>query len=686
MYRSPRPICRNTRLGAFARTALLCAASSLAIVTGAEALPTGGSVTSGAATVTSGGGGMTVTQASQNAVLNWQGFSIAPGESVRFAQPNSSAVALNRVTGPDPSSILGSLSANGKVFLVNPNGITFGVGAQVNVGGLVASTLNISDADFMAGRYSFSGPGGGTVLNRGSISAHGGDVALLGGQVSNQGLITASLGTVAMAAGSAITLDVAGDGLLNVTIDKGAVGALVQNGGMIQANGGKVVLTAQAAGDLLKTVVNNTGVIEAQTIGSRNGVISLLADMQSGVVNVGGVLDASAPTGGSGGAIETSAATVNVAASSTVTTAAPSGVTGTWTIDPVDFTIGSSAGDNISGATLSAKLVTNSVVISTLPGAANGSTGGTPQVTTRTSTTPGNGDIMVNDAVAWTASSSPTTLTLDAQRDVNVNAAITATKGNLVICCGRDANIDAAITTTNGSVLISAGRDLSFTVGAALTTTDGDITLCAANNVIVANHIALTRGSTIPAQDLGLALGLVIIAGNGGTGPGTAGGTLSFVPSTKHAAITDAPVTIYYNPPSYATQTDYGVNFTLTGTAALAQFMLVFPGATKVADGSTAVTLAGFNTTLASGSPTNVILVADTGATAAFDSPNAGVDLGVTFANYSLDGLDAGLYALPVNCCTTAHRTTGTWITAPPFALACCCWSSARGACVKAIG
>ena len=659
MYRSPRPDSRNTRLGLFARTALLCAASSLAIVTGAEAMPTGGSVVGGAASQSTSGNTLTITQSSQNAVINWQGFSIASGETVRFAQPNSSSLALNRVTGQDPSSILGNLMANGKVFLVNPNGVTFGKGAQVNVGGLVASTLNISDADFMAGRYSFSGPGGGTVLNQGSISAHGGNVALLGGAVSNQGLITASLGTVVMAAGAAITLDVAGDGLLNVTVDKGAVGALVQNGGMIQANGGKVVLTAQAAGELLKTVVNNTGVIEAQTIGSRHGVISLLGDMQSGVVNVGGVLDASAPTGGDGGVIETSAATVNVAASSTITTAAASGLTGTWTIDPVDFTVGSGANDNISGATLSAKLVTNSVIISTLPGAANGSTGGTPQVTTRTSTTPGNGDITVNDAVAWTASSSPTTLTLDAQRDVNLNAAITATNGNLVICCGRDANIDAAITTTNGSVLISAGRNLSFTVTAPLTTTDGDITLCAANNVIVANAIVLTRGSTIPAQDLGLALGLVIIAGNGGTGPGTAGGTLTFAPLTPRAAITDAPVTIYYNPPSYATQTDYGLNFTLTGTAALAQFMLVFPAGTKVADGSTAVTLNGFNTTIASGVP-DVTLVADTGATATFDSPAAGTGIGITFANYSLGGANAGLYALPVNCCTTAHRTTGT--------------------------
>ncbi len=322
----------------------------------------------GAASVSTGANTLTVNQSSQNVVINWQSFSIGTGQAVQFNQPNSSSVALNRVTGPDPSSILGRLSANGKVFLVNPNGILFGPDAQVNVGGLVASTLNISDADFMSGRYSFSGPSGAAVLNRGAISANNGYVALLGGSVSNQGLITANLGSVVLAGGTAVTLDVAGDGLLNVTVDQGAVNALVQNGGMIRANGGEVVLTAQAAGQLLRTAVNNTGVIEAQTIGSRAGVISLLGDMQSGVVNVSGTLDASAPNGGNGGFIETSAASVNIADAATITTLAPLGKTGTWSIDPVDFTIEQLEETSTARLSRPRPLVTNSVVISTLPG------------------------------------------------------------------------------------------------------------------------------------------------------------------------------------------------------------------------------------------------------------------------------------------------------------------------------
>src|SRR3546814_530721 len=114
------------------------------------------------------------------------------------------------------------------IFLINPNGILFGRGSQVNVAGLVASTLNISDADFSAGRYRFTGSGGGQVLNWGTINADGGYIALLGANVSNEGLIQANMGTVALVAGEEITLDLAGDGLLNVAVNRGAVEALVE--------------------------------------------------------------------------------------------------------------------------------------------------------------------------------------------------------------------------------------------------------------------------------------------------------------------------------------------------------------------------------------------------------------------------------------------------------------------------
>ena len=311
----------------------------MAFATNAYALPVGGVVTAGGASISSGAAGTTITQSTPNAAINWQSFSIGQSETVRFVQPNSSSVALNRVLGSDPSSIMGSLSANGKVFLLNPNGILFGKGASVKVGGLVATTLNITDGDFMAGTYKFAGAGNGTILNQGKINADGGYVALMGANVSNEGEILAKLGTVALAAGNAITLDVAGDGLLNVTVNQGAVNALVQNGGLIRADGGQVLLTAQAAGILLQSAVNNTGVIQAQTIDKHNGTIKLLGDKQSGSVNAGGTLDASAPNGGNGGSIESSAEHVKLDDNVIVTTQSAQGTSGNVSVVSSLYTI-----------------------------------------------------------------------------------------------------------------------------------------------------------------------------------------------------------------------------------------------------------------------------------------------------------------------------------------------------------
>src|SRR5262249_40991329 len=143
-------------------------------------LPQGGQVTAGSAVITrTGAASMVVTQASDKAALSWTSFSIGSGHSVRFDQPSASSIALNRVTGGSRSEIFGSLSSNGQVFLVNPNGILFGRGAQVDVGGLVASTLNIAERDFLDGRYVFSDPSNrAAVVNEGVLK--GGYVALVG--------------------------------------------------------------------------------------------------------------------------------------------------------------------------------------------------------------------------------------------------------------------------------------------------------------------------------------------------------------------------------------------------------------------------------------------------------------------------------------------------------------------------
>ena len=645
--------------GAAARLALTALVTSLALAFAPAAQaqqPIGGVVTAGSATIDSAANGMTITQTSQNVAINWQSFSIGAGDSVRFVQPDSSSVALNRVVGADPSRIMGNLSSNGKVFLVNPNGVLFGKGASVNVGALVASTGNISDADFMAGRYTFSGAGDGAVRNEGTLQvADGGYVALLAREVSNDGSISAPSGTVALAGGNAFTLDVLGDSLLGVSVDQGALQALASNGGLIQADGGQVLLTTQGAGSLLHTAVNNTGVIRAQRLENQGGVIKLLGDMESGTANVSGTLDASARAGGDGGFIETSAATVKVASDARISTSAQQGLTGTWLIDPQDFIIGGGATDNISGATLSALLVTNSVTITTAPGS-QVTTAGTPPLTNIGTGSEGNGDIFVNQAVSWTASSSPTTLTLNAVRDININQPISATNGNLVACCGRDINVNAAVTTVNGSVLLGAGRNLNLL--AALTTTDGNLMMCAGNDLNINDKITLTRGSSIPAQSLGLPLGLVLSAGTDGSGAGT----VNFSPLAPPVTVTgpNAPALVIYNPVSYTAPTDYLPKFTLTGGSTLTQKMLVFAaGADKTFDGSTSATLTSLR-----GNPVGVTLIAGPGSTASFDTADVGLGKTVSFTGYSLGGPAAGSYALPVSCCGVIAGKTRANITA----------------------
>ena len=577
--------------GHFALKALV-ASMLLAFDAMVYALPAGGAVVAGAASISSNALSTTINQSTQNAAINWQSFNIAAGESVRVLQPNSSSVLLNRVLGSDPSNILGSLSANGKVFLVNPNGILFGRGASVNTAGLVASTLNVSDSDFMAGSYKFAGNSTAAVLNQGSINADGGYVALLGASVTNNGVIQARLGSVALAAGNAMTLDVAGDGLLNVSVSQGALSALAQNGGLIQADGGQVLLSAQSAGALFQSAVNNTGVIQAQTLQNHNGAIRLMGDMQSGTVHVGGTLDASAPNGGNGGFVETSAAQVKVADNVAITTQSAQGTSGRWLIDPVDFTV--AAGSDIAGATLGGQLVTTSVTILS----SNGTHGGV------------NGDVNVNEPVTWTASGAPTTLTLNAFNDVNVNAAITATTGNLVSIAGRDVNLNAAITTTTGSTRSTAVRDINVT--AAMTTTTGSV---------------------------------LLRAGSDGSGSGVAGlgGTVVFAPGILYTVTAAAPDTVRvdYTPTSYATPHDYSGNFTGTGATLLTQHMLVFAkGNDKIYDGNTSAALSF------KGDPTLGGVVTLVPGTATFDTRNAGTGKTITYAGYSLGGTDAAGFAL----------------------------------------
>jgi filamentous hemagglutinin family protein len=265
------------------------------------ALPQGGEISSGQAAITTvSNTQLNIDQASQRAVINWNSFDIGAAESVKITQLNSSSALLNRVVGTNPTSIFGTITANGQVFIINPNGVLFSSTAQVDVGALVASSLSISDKDFMAGKLSFEGQGTtGLVSNEGSIQA--GMVALMGGSVNNSGLIVTTKGSTALASGEAVSLDFSASGSLAVTVDKAAYDAQVKNSGVIEATGGQVIMTASTADALLKTVVNNTGVVRANSIEERNGQI-IIDGGTHGLVQVGGELDVSS-TSGTGGSV-----------------------------------------------------------------------------------------------------------------------------------------------------------------------------------------------------------------------------------------------------------------------------------------------------------------------------------------------------------------------------------------------
>ncbi len=409
--KSFKPCRKRTLALAMALTGALGASPVLA-------LPEGGQVTGGSGTIEYNGRTLTIEQLSHLLSIDWQSFNIGPDGRVTFNQPSLDSIALNRVLGSDGSRIMGQLDANGRVFLINPNGVLFGEGASVDVGGLVASTLNLSNEDFHNGVYRFQGNGNpGDVTNLGRITAaDGGAVALLGGRVSNQGVIQARLGSVALAAGNAVTLDFAGDGLLSVHIDEGVAGALVDNGHLIQADGGRVLMNAWASDALLETVVNNTGVIQARTLVEREGTIELLGSFEGGTVNVSGTLDASAPNGGDGGFIDTSGAIVKINSDLTVTTAAPQGQTGLWLIDPTNIEISYDplgADDDISHVhtqTLQNNLATSNMLVQTV--AAGGQAG----------------NITVVDPIVW---GSGNTLTLQAHNNININDYIHAPNGGL---------------------------------------------------------------------------------------------------------------------------------------------------------------------------------------------------------------------------------------------------------------
>lgn len=289
-------------------------------------LPVGGNIVAGQGNISTSGNQMTINQNTHGMVTNWNSFDIGKHNTVQFIQPDSSAIALNRVTGGHESQILGTLTANGQVMLVNPAGVMFGKGAKVNSAGLVASTKNISDADFMAGHYTFSGGGntGAEVVNQGSLTTtKGGYIVLAADRVKNSGTVRTPGGKTILAAGETVTLQLDNSGLTSVSVKGSMVNALVENRGLLSATDGQVWLTARGKDMLLNTVVNNSGTIEAGGL-TRHGGDIVLDGGESGVVSQSGMLLADSDTG-RGGNVTLEGQNIHLAAGSHISATGKTG-------------------------------------------------------------------------------------------------------------------------------------------------------------------------------------------------------------------------------------------------------------------------------------------------------------------------------------------------------------------------
>ena len=505
----------------------------------AYAMPTGGQIQSGQGTIAQNGKNMTVTQQSGKMAVDWTQFNIARDEAVKFAQPGRDAVALNRVTGGQKSVIDGALSANGNLFLVNPNGVVFSKTSALEVGSLVASTAQLSDtfmksfADSTANLNLTLGEGNNSaILNEGTITAQGGLVALHAAQVENTGTISNPGGTVALAAAKQLTLSPDSDGKLNYAVDGELAQAKALNSGRIQADGGYVVMTAKSAQDVLGTVVNNTGTIEAKTLRQDEKGQILLDGGQSGQVEVSGTLDASGTGEGQsagsikvigqktivhdhtsllargsvdGGKIETSGDVLSLGNGLTIDAKGTQGKAGEWLLDPLDviiadtdptttsnydnaekktaadsdFTSGSaSIGYNDPDAeTANASSVNSAVTWISTDMVEKMLNAGT-NVTIQAAATNGSANIIVKNDIDKTAGSDAT-FTLDAMRNITVNGNITSKVGKLNVVLNADSNGDQI-----GAVIINANID----------TNGGDFTSASGGTVKYASDTAKTKG------------------------------------------------------------------------------------------------------------------------------------------------------------------------------------------------
>jgi filamentous hemagglutinin family protein len=322
---------------------------------GPNEVPTDGSVVGGdsVATISKGGiGVLNINQYEQKAIINWDTFNIGKNAVVNFIQPNTRSTALNRVVGSDPSHIFGQLNANGQVILINPNGVLFGVGSSVNVGGIVATTMDIKNKDFNNndGVWNFftTADGvNGSVINRGDITAKkNGYIALMAPEVVNgsEGVLTANLGTVALASGDKVALSIEGRDLIAIHVEPSKLNALIENKHIIVAENGQVLMSASALSALEGAAIQDVDLTPKMEL--ENGIVRIVnrGDVTTGSMDVMAAGNASHEIF-VGGNVQTAAnLSVTSMADDGVGSASSSIALGGLTVDG-ELNVSSSAGD-----------------------------------------------------------------------------------------------------------------------------------------------------------------------------------------------------------------------------------------------------------------------------------------------------------------------------------------------------
>lgn len=478
----------------------------------AQALPTGGTITHGDATITTDAEQMVIQQNSEKIIADWTSFDISAGNTVRFEQPSSTSAALNKVTSFLHTEINGKLEANGRVFLINPSGVIFKHGAEVNVGGLVASTQPIQDADFIGSHYVFSGDSASVVENYGAITASGGGgVALLGANVSNEGVIRAELGTIALAAGEAFTLTFQDNQLLDLQIDRAAIAAMVNSGNLLQANGGQVLIKADAANATLKTVINSEGIIEANTLSGKAGRIVLDGGAQ-GMVRVAGTMSAAALGGqGDGGTVTTQGHDVRIKQSTQTDTRANKGKNGIWNIGSATVNV------NTVGAPLESLTIHNNTLTQNL-------------TTTAIALAATGGELTIHAPIVWSSSNG---LSLSASENANINGSVRGSGANvhLSVSAGAGAFINGSlgITGAKSRMTINALNGYEIADGATVMLSGAGTTFSAngREHTVIQNVSQLQAinkrldGHYVLGNSMGAKANFQAIGGESGTFSGT---------------------------------------------------------------------------------------------------------------------------------------------------------------------